>query len=87
MPPPLPILTKTSMEKNVKISGEECKNNLLVGKDKTHFELVYFIVNTLHHIVNSGYWYCYCQNLHVLECYSRHLLCLPMQNTTFCNQV
>ena len=44
------------------ITDEEFKNHLLVGKNKTRFELVYFILNTLHHIVNSGYWYCYCQN-------------------------
>ena len=44
------------------ITDEKFKNHLLVGKDKTRFELVYFILNTLHHVVNSGYWYYYCQN-------------------------
>ena len=44
------------------ITDEEFKNHLLTGKDKTCFELVYFILNTLHHICHSGYWYCYCQN-------------------------
>ena len=44
------------------ITDEEFKKHLLVGKDKTHFELVYFILNTLHHICDSGHWYCYCEN-------------------------
>ena len=43
------------------ITDEEFKNHPLVGKDKSRFELVYFILNTLHHIFDSGYWYCYCQ--------------------------
>ena len=30
------------------IADEEFKKHLLVGKDKTLFELVYFILNTLH---------------------------------------
>ena len=44
------------------IADEEFKKHLLVGKDKTLFELVYFILNTLHHICDSGHWYCYCQD-------------------------
>ena len=44
------------------ITDEEFKKHPLVGKDKTHFELVYFILNTLNHICDSGCCYCYCQN-------------------------
>ena len=40
------------------MSKEELKKLILIGKPKTRFELVYFILNTLHHIVNSGGWYC-----------------------------
>ena len=36
-------------------TNEEFKNHALIDKDKTRFELVYFILNTLYHIVNSGY--------------------------------
>ena len=44
------------------ITDKKFKNHLLIGKDKTRSELVYFILNTSHHIANSGYWCCYCQN-------------------------
>ena len=44
------------------VTDKEFKNHLLIGKDKSRLELVYFILNTLHHIFDSGYWYCYCQN-------------------------
>ena len=44
------------------ITNEEFKNRLLIGKNKTRFELVYSILNTLHYILDSGCWYCYCQN-------------------------
>ena len=32
------------------ITDEEFKKSLLVDKNKTRFQLVYFILNTLHHI-------------------------------------
>ena len=54
--------SSSSRNKYENITDEEFKNHLLVGKDKTRFELVYLILNTLHHICDSGYWYCYCQN-------------------------
>ena len=44
------------------ITKKEFKDHLLVGKKKSRFELVYFILNTLYHISNPGYWYCYCQS-------------------------
>ena len=34
-----------------------------MGKLKRRYEIVYFILNTLHHIVNSSFWYCYCEHL------------------------
>ena len=37
------------------ITDEEFKNHLLIGKNKNHFKLVYFILNTLHHVLDSGY--------------------------------
>ena len=80
MPPPLPILTKNKYEN---ITDEEFKNHLLVVKDKTRFELVYFILNTLHDIVNSGYWYCHCQN-----CKGKCQMCkTPKIFTDFVNDI
>ena len=39
------------------------KKLILMGKTKTKYQLVYFILNTLHHIVNSGGYYCYCGDM------------------------
>ena len=44
------------------MSKEEFKELILIGRLKTRFELAYFILNTLHHIVNSGGWYCHCHH-------------------------
>ena len=41
-------------------TDEKFKKHLLFGKNKSCFELVYIIL--LHHIYDSRYWYCYCQN-------------------------
>ena len=32
-----------------------------MGKSETRYELVYFILNSLHNIVNNGYYCCYCE--------------------------
>ena len=32
------------------------------------YELVYFILNTLHLTVSNGYWYCYCNNENEKKC-------------------
>ena len=45
-----------------KFNRNEFKEYLLFGKSKNCSDLVYSILNTLHHICNSGYWYCYCQH-------------------------
>ena len=42
---------------------EAFKELILVGKLKTRYEIVYFILNTLHRIEKSSFWYCYCEHL------------------------
>lgn len=47
---------------NSTMTKAEFKDLILMGKSKTRYEIVYFILNTLHNIVNSGGYYCYCSN-------------------------
>ena len=44
------------------ITEKEFKEHLLFGKNKSRFDLEYFILNTLYHISNSGYWHRYSQS-------------------------
>ena len=45
------------------MSKEAFKELILKGKLKTRYEIVYFILNTLHYIKKSSFWYCYCDHL------------------------
>ena len=36
------------------------KKFILIGKSKTRYQLVYFLLNTLHKIVSAGSYYCHC---------------------------
>ena len=42
-------------------------------------DLIFFILNTLHHIKNSGYWYCYCTETSFLKkkWFQNAKCCLP----------
>ena len=42
-------------------SKEEFEKLIMLDREKTRFKIVYFILNTLSHLVNSSQWYCYCQ--------------------------
>ena len=53
---------KQTISEYSSMSKEEFKELILIGRLKTRFELAYFILNTLHHIVNSGGWYCHCHH-------------------------
>ena len=46
-----------------RMSKEEFKELILIGKLKARYEIVYFILNTLHNIEKSSFWYCYCEHL------------------------
>ena len=46
-----------------RMSKEEFKELILMGKLKARHEIVYFILNTLHNIEKSSFWYCYCEHL------------------------
>ena len=45
------------------MSKEAFKELILMREWKTRYEIVYFILNTLHHIKKSSLWYCYCKHL------------------------
>ena len=47
---------------------EEFKNLILMGKSKTRYEIVNFILHTLHNSVNSGGWYYYCPDIETGKC-------------------
>lgn len=42
------------------MNKEEFRKLILMGKSKSRYELMFFILNTLHHIVNSASYCCYC---------------------------
>ena len=50
------------------ISKNEFRELILMGKPKTRYELVYFILNTLHNINASSFQYCYCKHLEDEKC-------------------
>ena len=50
------------------MTEERFKNLILMGKSKTRYEIVYFILHTLHNSVNSGGWYCYCPDIETSKC-------------------
>ena len=56
------------MSENSTMTKEEFQNLILMGKSKTRYKIVYFILNTLHKIVNSGDWYCYCPDIEDGKC-------------------
>ena len=45
------------------MSKEAFKKLILMGKLKTRYEIVYFILNTVHHIKKSSFCYCHCEHL------------------------
>ena len=40
------------------MNKNEFEKEIFENKKKTRYDLVYFILNTLHLIVSNGYWYC-----------------------------
>ena len=57
------------------MSKEEFKKLILIGQSKTRLEVVYFILNTLHPILTSSGWYCYCDQQEEGKC---EICCIPM---------
>ena len=51
----------SSTNKYKNMTREEFEKVFLLEKEKTRFELVYFILNTLNHLLNTDCYYCYCQ--------------------------
>ena len=43
------------------LTKDEFEKMILMGEKKTKYQLVFFIRNTLHLIVNDGNYWCYCQ--------------------------
>ena len=54
-----------------RMSKKEFESLILIGKLKTRYELVYFILNSLHHITKSNFWYYYCEDLSNEKCRMR----------------
>ena len=44
------------------LTKDEFKKMILMGASKTRYQLVFFILNTLHFIQIDGDYYCYCQD-------------------------
>ena len=42
------------------INRDNFKMEILIGQKKKRYELVFLIINILHHIQSSGRWHCYC---------------------------
>ena len=51
-----------------RISKKEFEGLILMEKPKTRYELVYFILNPLHHTTKSNFWYCDCEDLSNEKC-------------------
>ena len=56
-------VTSEYINKYSRMSKEEFKELILMGKLKARHEIVYFILNTLHNIEKSNFWYYYCEHL------------------------
>ena len=54
-----------------RMSKKEFESLILIGKPKMRYELVYFILNSLHHITKSNFWYYYCEDLSNEKCRMR----------------
>ena len=51
-----------------KMSKDQFKKEISENQKKSRYDLVYFILNTLHLIVSNGYWYCYCSKENENKC-------------------
>ena len=61
--------TTTTVLEYSTMSKEDFKKLILMGKSKTRYQLVYIILNTLHHIVSAASYYYYCyDNEHCKIC-------------------
>ena len=40
------------------------KNLIMLDRERTRFVLVYFILNTLNHLLYADQWYCYCGQMY-----------------------
>ena len=46
-------------------SLQDFRKLIMLDREKTCFELVYFILNTLNHLLGANHWYCYCEKMYV----------------------
>ena len=54
--------TTTTVLEYSTMSKEDFKKLILMGKSKTRYQLVYIILNTLHHIVSAASYYSFTMN-------------------------
>ena len=45
------------------MSEEEFKSLIMLDRERTRFEIVCFLLNTLNHLVTADVWYCYCEHI------------------------
>ena len=50
------------------MTKDEFKKEILIGQKKSRFDVIFFVLNTLHQIQSSGYLYCYCDEKKKLKC-------------------
>ena len=58
-----PTRSPSPRTKYSKMSIDEFNNLIMLRREKTRFDIVYFILNTLNHILYTDQWYCYCEDM------------------------